>query len=494
MVTQHNHPDQSSLPTPNSTKSFWHSQPAEKLLGHRTTESVPQRADVVIVGSGISGAFAARFLRDGDADLDVVMVEAREACWGATGRNGGHCQPLIYGNPPDIGAFELRNWNFVRSFITSNNIPCEWRALPACHSYMSHSLFQLAVQHARKLQDLDPELGQHFEVIEKDDAERLKSLRVPNAKGVITTDTAASLWPYKLVSWVLEQLLESNPTSTSASRSGSFNLQTNTPVTRLQKLDDSSWIVHTDRGMIAAKNVLLCTNAYTSHLLPAFSDLIVPVRGEMSSLLPPKSLTTKKVMEKRLSHSYGFVGHATQNINQDDYLVQRPFTTSSPSSEDSGNNGSIGGELMFGGGRAYAASAGVGVSDDSSIDPPAAAYLRRELNVVLDLDNDDHELTASYEWSGIMGFSRDERPWVGSVGEELGGGEGLWVCAGYTGHGMPNAVLCAKAAVELMLGRDEDDVDLPRAYRVGAERVEKARMLDEVRVADARDSILLLSG
>ncbi|RFU32294.1 hypothetical protein B7463_g4035, partial [Scytalidium lignicola] len=492
-------PGQASLPTPNSTKSFWHSQPSEKLIGHRTTESLPRRADVVIVGSGISGAFAAHFLRGDEKEaargLDVVMVEAREGCWGATGRNGGHCQPLIYGNPPDIGAFELRNWNFIKSFIAQNQIPCEWRALPACHSYMSKSLFALAVKHAKKLQELDPKLGALFDIVEKDSTKplSLEDLRVPKAQGAIVTDSAASLWPYKLVCWILENLISSN-NSESGSGSGSFNLQTNTSATSLQKLDDGSWIVHTDRGMIAAKNVLLTTNAYTSHLLPKFSDLIVPVRGEMSSLLPPKSLKTERVMARRLDHSYGFVGHATQNINQDDYLIQRPFTPSSPSSTITSNpeSNSIGGELMFGGGRAYAASAGVGVSDDSSIDEPAAAYLRRELNIVLDLDNDDHELTASYEWSGIMGFSRDERPWVGPVTEELGGGKGLWVCAGYTGHGMPNASLCAKALVELMLGKEDDEVDLPEAYKVNGKRIETARMLDEVAVADSKDSTLLM--
>jgi hypothetical protein len=79
---------QSSLPTPNSTKAFWHTQPSKILLGHRTTPSVPSEADVVIIGSGISGASAAHFLRrDAEGkDLLVVMLEAREACWGATGR------------------------------------------------------------------------------------------------------------------------------------------------------------------------------------------------------------------------------------------------------------------------------------------------------------------------------------------------------------------------------------------------------------------------
>lgn len=87
----------SGLPTPNSSASFWHSQPSDILTGHHTTEQLPKFTDVVIVGSGISGAFAARYLaEDGDGkDLDVVMLEAREACWGATGRVSSLALPLI---------------------------------------------------------------------------------------------------------------------------------------------------------------------------------------------------------------------------------------------------------------------------------------------------------------------------------------------------------------------------------------------------------------
>ena len=79
---------QASLPTANSTKSFWHSQPSKTLIGHRTTTTLPAKADIVIIGSGVSGASAAHYLREEEngKDLDIVMLEAREACWGATGR------------------------------------------------------------------------------------------------------------------------------------------------------------------------------------------------------------------------------------------------------------------------------------------------------------------------------------------------------------------------------------------------------------------------
>lgn len=78
---------QAGLPTPDSTKSYWHKEPSKKLLGHRTTADLPDKADYVIVGSGITGAFAAHFLKNGAGRASsVVMLEAREACWGATGR------------------------------------------------------------------------------------------------------------------------------------------------------------------------------------------------------------------------------------------------------------------------------------------------------------------------------------------------------------------------------------------------------------------------
>ena len=77
-----------SLPSEGSTTSFWHSEPSEYLLGHRTTPELPDYADVIIVGSGITGASAARFLAEDKRaqGLSIVMLDAREACWGATGR------------------------------------------------------------------------------------------------------------------------------------------------------------------------------------------------------------------------------------------------------------------------------------------------------------------------------------------------------------------------------------------------------------------------
>lgn len=343
-------------------------------------------------------------------------------------------------------------------------------------------MWEIAKAEAATLKSLDKELGEKVTVVtQTSTSPSLADFRVPNALGAISTTEAASLWPYKLVAWVLEDLLSRNLTGSSSK--GSFNLQTNTPATHIQPLSDSEWAVHTPRGTITTTKVLLATNAYTSHLIPSFSDLIVPVRGEMSSLIPPPSARPSEKTRALDTYTYGFIGHMRQNINQDDYLNQRPFTVSGK-----------GGELMFGGARAYAIDAGIGISDDSSIDPPAAAYLRRQLNFLLDFnpkettenENPDGELRATFEWSGIMGYSRDSSPWVGELPESVAGGKGLYICAGYTGHGMPNTTLCAKAVVAIMLGGRErgEEIDLPEEYEVSEERIVKAMSLVDVKTAD----------
>lgn len=44
---------QAGLPVPNSTLSYWHKDPSEKLLGYRSTPDLPAEADTIIIGTGM---------------------------------------------------------------------------------------------------------------------------------------------------------------------------------------------------------------------------------------------------------------------------------------------------------------------------------------------------------------------------------------------------------------------------------------------------------
>ena len=96
---------------------------------------------------------------------------------------------------------------------------------------------------------------------------------------------------------------------------------------------------------------------------------------------------------------------------------------------------------------------------------------------------DPSSFTAANEWSGIMGFSRDERPFVGPVPDVP---PGLFIAAGYTGHGMPNTWLCGKA-VALMAARRLDGLDEAEAVKEACESVglPGAYLVDGVRMRDS---------
>lgn len=76
-----------TLPVENPTQSFWQ-DPPDPIARLRSAAEQPATADVVIVGSGITGAAVAWGLLSEDGKREVVMLEARDACSAATGRNG----------------------------------------------------------------------------------------------------------------------------------------------------------------------------------------------------------------------------------------------------------------------------------------------------------------------------------------------------------------------------------------------------------------------
>lgn len=79
------------LPVSNRIKSFWLTEPDRELQHARTTTELPKKADVVIIGSGLSGAMISHYLYKALTDVNkpnVVMLEAAETCGGASARNG----------------------------------------------------------------------------------------------------------------------------------------------------------------------------------------------------------------------------------------------------------------------------------------------------------------------------------------------------------------------------------------------------------------------
>ena len=79
------------FPVANSTVSYWRADSLDELDNYRSPDW-PAESDIVIIGAGYAGASLAYHMLQETEALEsrpsIGIIEAREACSGATGRNG----------------------------------------------------------------------------------------------------------------------------------------------------------------------------------------------------------------------------------------------------------------------------------------------------------------------------------------------------------------------------------------------------------------------
>lgn len=79
------------FPVPNGMLPYWRTEP-HQLDNHRSTEALPKETDIVIVGAGYAGSSIAYHILNqitpGSKRHSITILEARQACSGATARNG----------------------------------------------------------------------------------------------------------------------------------------------------------------------------------------------------------------------------------------------------------------------------------------------------------------------------------------------------------------------------------------------------------------------
>ncbi|KAG6015623.1 hypothetical protein E4U54_003208 [Claviceps lovelessii] len=365
---------------------------------------------------------------------------------------------MLYKSKPSVARFELGTYRFLRDLIATKQISCDWRTVGGVHGLFEEEAVEVVDRIVERLKREEPDLADQVTLVK--DQEGLGTLRVPGARGAVYQPNAAKLWPYKLVGWVLESLLREFP----ASR---YNLQTNTPVEHLQQAaGDEGWVVHTSRGQIVARDVLLACNGHTSYLLPKMTGVVTPVRGQIAGLVPPGKYVP-------LEHTHVW----TREGSDDDYLIQR---------DDDG--------ILILGGERYGASGGAeeGVWNDGEVNPVIGKRLRGGLQGSIKLrdpgqEEEKKQLHAKHEWTGIMGYSKDRNPWVGRVPVAFGGKKDddddgnsrghLWISAGYSGHGMPAAARCGMRVANMMLGKTET-LDMPDEYVASEERARRVLGMD----------------
>ena len=148
-LTDMNSTKPSRLPVPNPVPSFWNAHP-KKFDNYQSTSVLPSVVEVVIIGSGLSGvALSYYLLKDNPNPPSVMLLEARQICSGATGRNGGHVKPDAYSDIPkfaklfgletasQLADFEASHVHAVKELVESEKIDCDFHMTRALDVYMN---------------------------------------------------------------------------------------------------------------------------------------------------------------------------------------------------------------------------------------------------------------------------------------------------------------------------------------------------------------------
>ena len=442
------------LPLPNPTLSYWQDPPS-CLSNHRTTPELPRSVDTVIIGSGITGTILAYRTLDRPSPPSVLVLEARTACSGATGRNGGHTKCVAYREILDnirhlgeeeaakIARFGYNCMRNVHAFAREHSIECDsWQGdtVDVIYDQGQWNEAQKAVAELKRVLGHEDPVAQ-YKFWDAEEAE--KKFLTQGSLGAITYE-AGSLSAYKFVIGVLALALEKG-----------LNLQTETPALKISKRENGhqGWIVETPRGAIEAEKVILATNGYSASLYSPLQGVLVPLRGHMTAQRPGSRLP-----KDGLATTYSFI--------YDDgyeYMIPRP-------------QGSVfAGDIMIGGGLTKGANEGIfeyGTIDDTTTDAVILRYVENSAaeRFGSNWGHDHPEGRLRRAWTGIMGYSSDGFPLIG----QMPGEDDLYIAASFQGSGM---VLCFESARALdeIMNQDDEALDqwFPKAFRLTRERMQR---------------------
>ncbi|RMZ70325.1 fad dependent oxidoreductase [Pyrenophora seminiperda CCB06] len=470
------------LPNSAPSQPYWLSDPPYPELVDIRSPSLPQTADVVIIGSGIAGAAVARSLlherrrRNTGTKERVVVLDARQLSSGATARNGGHIKPALYesfsrlskllpkNRAAALAQFQYRHVECLIALCQSEGIECaEARKVETVDFFLDGPAFSKAVADAGELEKWLPEIKivvWNGDQAQEGTSKLMKDQRfgVNNSVVGALSYQAGAIWAYRFVAAIWNGLLKDFPHS--------LSIETNTPAESISVPEEAPagfpYAVQTARGTIFARQVVHATNGFASHLIPGLRSKIVGARGHMSAQQPGRQFP------------YSDGQHSWSVVYGDgfDYATQRP-----PATSDSK------GDLLIGGGFTRSLKQGidqVGLYDDgNSPDPLTTTHVTGLFPAIF-----HPQWGAGAElkqlWTGILGMTGDSLPLVGRLTMKLtgrdirerkpmpsgstpkdGAGCGEWIVAGFSGEGMVWAWLSG-AALGIMIAGSEDE-ELPTA-------------------------------
>lgn len=368
-------------------------------------------AEVVIIGGGFTGLSAA--LELARRGIEVMLIEAREIGWGASGRNAGFVVPNFSKADPAAVVARLgrdkgrRLLDLVaRGGETVFELAAEaglgrqaeqngW--LQPAHSPAAAGMLKARVAAWQ-------ELGRPIEWLDAPETARRTGMTIYD--GALTDRSGGMINP----------LAYARGLAASAMAAGARIIE-NLPVDAVEPADGGGWSVRTPRGVVKAKQVLLCTNAETTGAAARLARSVIPLNVYQIATKPLPQDVVQRFSPAREPVSDVRANIFTFRLDADNRLIS--------------------------GGMAI-----VPVAAENRMAATIARRLARELGL-------DQVPEVEHVWRGTAAVTTDFLPHVFRYGA------GFYGATGCNGRGVAMTTMFGGVLADLATGAALDDLPVP---------------------------------
>ncbi|WP_110601965.1 NAD(P)/FAD-dependent oxidoreductase [Salinicola lusitanus] len=386
-----------------ATTSSWYRDSIAVELEPALPLEGDHRADVCVIGAGVTGCSAALHLAQ--RGYRVILLEALSVGHGASGRSGGQILPGLgtdmHTVEKALGLSAARDiWEMSREavrltahLVEHHQIPCEmsWGYLHA--AVKPRHVVALRQSQERMARDFD------YHGLEWREGDALR-------EHVVTDAYPAALWERE--AGHLHPLNYTLGLARAAQRAGAI-LHQFSPVVDIQHGKPAN--VVTARGRITADHVVVATNAYGDRLVPAMSGRIMKAANYMIATAPMTEQQAAQVLPRNDALS-------DANFVLDYYRLSRDR------------------RLIYGGEVSYDGRPPQGLEARTD------AKIRRLFPVLKEID-------IEYRWGGDVAITMNRAPDFGRLAPNV------FYAQGYSGHGMALAGLAGQLLGETIAGQSE---------------------------------------
>lgn len=353
-----------------------------------------REVDFLVVGAGLVGCCVAHFAAQ--AGRQVVITEGRDLGLGASSRNAGFMitgLDTYYHRATERYGIEVVRELWALSHTTHRYL---WQFIRAGDVQVNQCGSMLLAESEAEARELE----QAARAMQADGIEVAYHSRDPLRRGyaaAIEQPQDAAVQPYQLVEAIFRQ-------------SGAELVASN-EVYRIEQHEKELVTVWTRQFCFKARYVMLCTNAYSPALDPYFVGRVIPMRAQC--------LVTAPLKDGPVLNTCGYSDYG--------YMYYRD---------------TFDGRLLVGGGRKENTWLEANTTDDRITDP-----VQRRLEAYLKARFPELDAPVEQRWAGIMGFSVDKLPLVGTLPDKPRVG----FAVGFTGHGLAMGAGTAERAVDMLL-------------------------------------------